>query len=488
MFVYIEYQSSLKTAVVEHTQIQTIHSNKKEAFNPLDADDFEPADTYRVHSCNGDNSDCEYVNVKIIHMTETLEEMVLYRAKRPRMSVVQEEVDSQKPREEGPQPSRPSARRQERGHAKWVQRQRLIERVLRDYEMEPMPANNPKALENRLRAMEEQLSRAKPGEHGQSSPSATGSGDSVPKSAYAVLRQKYEALQRDIEELRAQNSDLEKSLKSKISEGEGSPVGTARSGARESTVPVQTPAAQESNGHVSDTEDCAQLGAHSGEKRSANNAKRGVAPSTVPAPTSAEKSKGYTSEAEDCAQSCSRFSFAGHTSEAEDCSQSFAHSRAEPDLDESFNTDRPESVYNMRGDEDPIKAGTRREDGKVYAGCDHWISWMDWERLFKAPTDSNFCAQAASMFWTEEELVKRSVTGKVSNAAVARGTAVHRLPLSPEKLGAIKNLFKMYTVKDAFAARRMKNVRSHLSAFLCYKRQRRSRRLEFCGATEPKCS
>lgn len=210
---------------------------------------------------------------------------------------------------------------------------------------------------------------------------------------------------------------------------------------------------------MSETEDHTQADAHSEEGSPANTARNDVTVSAVPAPTSAQESNGHTSDAEDCAQS-------------ED-----AQPEAEPELDETANSGQPESVgdmYKQEADEDELEIGTIGKDGKLYAGCGYWFTKKEWGKLFGATTDGTFCGRAASLFWTEEELAERSVTGRISNAAAARGFAVQRQPLSPEKLSALKDLFQVYIGEDAFAARRLKNVRTHLSTYLCYMRRKSS--------------
>uniref|UniRef100_A0A023G912 BEN domain-containing protein n=1 Tax=Amblyomma triste TaxID=251400 RepID=A0A023G912_AMBTT len=453
MFVYVEFESNLKTAVVEHTQVRHVDS-KKGPFNPLDADDFDAAESYRVHTYyNGDN--CEFLNAKIIRITETLEEMVAFKSKRPKRCFIQE-VNPQRPKQKGPHASCTSAQRLERGHAKRAQRQLLIERALHDYEAELTPENSLKTLENRLKAVEEQLSQAEPGSRRQSSQSAAESDDSVPRSDYAVLQKKYEALQRDIEELQTRNSELERSLKSKISQDEESrPTDSAKSEDFEISIPLQA-IAVEQNGPPTEPEDSA-------------------APDT---------------QAEGAAECVDVSTFYGETKESsadvtgndvsmdpvEASEPAVDESYVMPDLDETFTDCKPDSMglsYSGREVDGEPEVGTVRKDGKVYGGCGYWFTKGQWSKMFSAKSDANFCGRAASLFWTESELAERCVTGRLSNASISRGETIPRPPLSPDKLSALKDLFRVYVGKDPLMSRRMKNVRPHLSTYLCTVRKRR---------------
>ncbi|XP_049511413.1 uncharacterized protein LOC125939923 [Dermacentor silvarum] len=88
--------------------------------------------------------------------------------------------------------------------------------------------------------------------------------------------------------------------------------------------------------------------------------------------------------------------------------------------------------------------GSRRDDGKVYAGCGSWINEKAWGCLFSASTDSVFCRSAATVFWTPEQLKTRSVTGTLSNKARHLGYTEAKPALAPEKVSSLKALFAIY--------------------------------------------
>ncbi|XP_075530172.1 uncharacterized protein LOC142563510 [Dermacentor variabilis] len=77
--------------------------------------------------------------------------------------------------------------------------------------------------------------------------------------------------------------------------------------------------------------------------------------------------------------------------------------------------------------------GSRRDDGKVYAGSGFWLDQKAWDCLFSASTDSMFCRSAATVLWTADQLKTRSVTGTLSNKARSLDYTEAKPPLTPEK-------------------------------------------------------
>ncbi|XP_075534305.1 BEN domain-containing protein 5-like [Dermacentor variabilis] len=109
--------------------------------------------------------------------------------------------------------------------------------------------------------------------------------------------------------------------------------------------------------------------------------------------------------------------------------------------------------------------GSRRDDGKVYAGSGFWLDQKAWDCLFSASTDSMFCRSAATVLWTAEQLKTRSVTGTLSNKARSLGYTEAKPPLTPEKISSLKAMLAIYMgdVTKEVADKRMKMVRKHLS-------------------------
>lgn len=401
MFVYVEYVSTLRTTVVEHTQI--FLDSTKQFIDPADPDDFNPSDTYRVHACNGDNSVCEYLGAKIIHMTDTVEEMAAFRAQRPWRPTIRQQNGSAQGNEVALGPPMP----QGEDHARSVQRQRLIEEVLQEYELSFMPMRAHAAVQSRvLPTGLEQLDGTRHNNNqGQSLLTAASTGD-VPRSVHMALKEKHDALARDIKELRSLNGDLQKSLKSKIFRAEGKLIYATSNDVTMTAVPATTLAPQAANGHTS---------SHGG------------------------------------------------------CAESNVPSEAHPEPGETSMADQPEGADDAisgEADDGTPKVGSLGPDGKVYAGNGFWFPKPMWDNAFTAPTDPAFCFRAANLFWKPEELFVRSVTGKLSNRDVARGTGKPTQPLTPEKLYALKAMFRLYIGNDPLAAIRIKKVRKHLAARL----------------------
>ncbi|KAH8028855.1 hypothetical protein HPB51_019944 [Rhipicephalus microplus] len=126
MFVYVEYKPSLKTGVVEHTRI---HCSPMEPFNPKDVNDFSCSRTYYVRSCHKDRL---YEAIKVIHITETLEEMAAFRAARSRRQVEAGRNDCE-------MSTTAACRDQE--HIEEQERQEQIHAALVQYGMGPLPVH-----------------------------------------------------------------------------------------------------------------------------------------------------------------------------------------------------------------------------------------------------------------------------------------------------------------------------------------------------------
>ncbi|KAL1445277.1 hypothetical protein MTO96_045108, partial [Rhipicephalus appendiculatus] len=82
--------------------------------------------------------------------------------------------------------------------------------------------------------------------------------------------------------------------------------------------------------------------------------------------------------------------------------------------------------------------GSRRDDGKIYAGCGRWVDKDAWGMLMKAPSDSMFCRFACLIYWTPEQLKCRSVTGVLSNKYKSFGQTQAKPAMTPEKPNSLK--------------------------------------------------
>ncbi|KAL1481587.1 hypothetical protein MTO96_034365 [Rhipicephalus appendiculatus] len=79
MLVFVQYEIDSTTEVVEHATV--------EGFHPTNVADFDGTHLYDVWWTGNDDVDGGYYKAKILHMTETREEMDLFLSKRPRKAV-----------------------------------------------------------------------------------------------------------------------------------------------------------------------------------------------------------------------------------------------------------------------------------------------------------------------------------------------------------------------------------------------------------------
>uniref|UniRef100_G3MP19 BEN domain-containing protein n=1 Tax=Amblyomma maculatum TaxID=34609 RepID=G3MP19_AMBMU len=419
MFAYVEYEASLRTTVVEHTQVHSVEWPK--TFEPIDPDDFDPSETYRVHSCNGDSAACQYLKAKIIHMTDTLEEMAVFLAQRPRRPVVHEEKGSARHEEM----ARDSPLQHDEDHVRSVQRQQMIEEALRDYEL---------AFASIHTSEKQQLCGVRQNDN-QGQGSLTGvqtSNNVVPRNVHMALREKHEALMQDYKELQSENNNLQEMLRSNIFRAEGKLIYAMSSDVAVTAAPALTSATQSPN-----------------EGKLIDATSSDVAVTEDPAASSPTQRANAQLEPEETAD----------LSDAEE------------------NTDQPEAMDDASTegtDDDSPHVGSVGPNGKVYAGNGFWFEKSEWDKLFAAPTDSIFCYQAADLFWKREELVTRTVTGTVCNRYRGCGAIKPRPPLTPKKLSTLKAMFRVYIGEDPFAANRMKKVRRLLANRLSELRRRPS--------------
>ncbi|KAH7972950.1 hypothetical protein HPB52_019373 [Rhipicephalus sanguineus] len=201
MFVYAEYEHSFDTAVVEHTRVR---SSKSERFEPKHVNDFDRMKTYYVMSCRRNSHKCFYEGAKIIHMTGTLEEMAIFRAKRPRRTDA-----GRKDFDENVHNARPPLCKG-REHIREEERQQQIDDVLNNYKLEHAPEGVLTDLQQRLLSMEKELERLKQ-EGKKERPSVpVSAGDSVPKSLHVNLVKQYKEMETDFRILKRNHEQLMK--------------------------------------------------------------------------------------------------------------------------------------------------------------------------------------------------------------------------------------------------------------------------------------
>lgn len=244
MFVYVEYERSLKTVVIEHTRVRC---SPTECFGPEDTNDFNRARTYYVRSCHEDRL---YEAIKIIHMTETLEEMATFRATRPRRFVEAEPNDCEMIA------SAPACRDGE--HLQEHQRQRRIDDALLEYGLGHLPRSAHAELQWKLQAVTEEVDGLK---RQSRCTCAARSEDVVSKSAYTQLKRKYEALLEEVEQLEKRNADLQKRQRLRI----------FHSGAGSTSTQGDSPEADASSEDMAESADVNNVDKQQMEHRPAEN-------------------------------------------------------------------------------------------------------------------------------------------------------------------------------------------------------------------------
>ncbi|KAL1421600.1 hypothetical protein MTO96_022971 [Rhipicephalus appendiculatus] len=150
MFVYLEYTPSLKTA------------------------------------------DKLYEAIKVIHITETLEEMAMFRAARPRRQADVETNDHE-------MSITPVCRDQE--HMEELERQEEIDAALVEYGVGPLPGGALADMQRKLQAVTEEVDRLRRQGRCSCIPAAPVAEDVVPRSTYAQLQRKYESLMERVRHL-----------------------------------------------------------------------------------------------------------------------------------------------------------------------------------------------------------------------------------------------------------------------------------------------
>lgn len=397
MFVYVEYERSLKTVVIEHTRVRC---SPTECFGPEDTNDFNRARTYYVRSCHEDRL---YEAIKIIHMTETLEEMATFRTTRPRRLVEAEPNDSEMIA------WAPACRDGE--HLQEHQRQQRIDDALLEYGLGPLPRSAHAELQRKLQAVTEEVDGLK---RQSRCTCAARSEDVVSKSAYTQLKRKYEALLEEVEQLEKRNADLQKRQRLRISHSGGSSSCTTTR-------------------HVPVAADQAET----------------LATQQVLNGAGSTSTHGDSPEADASSEDMAESADVSNVDK-----QQTEHRPTENDYTED---DIKTPKIGSAREDGKVYAGSdfwiekHDWDALFRAPTDVRFCSMA-ASLFWTPE------QLAERSVTGLPAKKPSPRDMASEG---------RPPLTPEKLDTLKDLFRIYVGKDAFTARRLNLVRRHLSNKIC---------------------
>lgn len=406
MFVYVEYTPSLKTGVVEHTRI---HCSPMEPFNPKDVNDFSRSKTYYVRSCHKDRL---YEAIKVIHITETLEEMAIFRATRPRRQADPERNDSN-------MSTVPVSRDQE--HIPEQERQEQIEAALVEYGVGPLPSGALADMQRKLQALTEEVDRLRRQGRCSCIPMAPVARDVVPRSTYTQLQRKHQSLMERVRQLERCERELQ-ILQNHNNQSEGHPDHAAGSD-------VQVAAAQE-------------------EMVTEEQVPNGI---TV---KQEEANPEHSASAESEPESVDLSSMG---------EQDMEHERVEyPCMKDDIET--PE-IGSARED-GKIYAGEN-----VWVKKRDWQLLFNapTDLRFCSIAASLFWTNKELSERSVTGTANRSRTPQGTRAEA-------RPPLTPEKVDSVKELFKMYVGKDLFAARRLSAIRRHLCSKICEVRRANVRR------------
>ncbi|XP_075539673.1 uncharacterized protein LOC142574495 [Dermacentor variabilis] len=213
MFAFVQYEFDGKTAVVKHCAISD--------FKPKNVADFQPTKPYSVYWPGDDNTDGDFYEARILHLTESMEEMQAYMEKRPRKVLVDLPKGRKRSKEKVEQ-SQKKLRTQVRERSEL----QLADEVLQDDESDFVPRSAYAALQLQLQAVQNELDslRAQFTENAQVVSSAQqvpeDQGSALPRGTCICAEEHYKELNEEVRQLRARNMELQKTLCYKLFQSE----------------------------------------------------------------------------------------------------------------------------------------------------------------------------------------------------------------------------------------------------------------------------
>ncbi|XP_065311878.2 uncharacterized protein [Dermacentor albipictus] len=428
MLVCVQYEVDGTTEVVQPQSIRDFH--------PTSVADFDCGTLYDVWWTGDDYISGGYYKAKLLHLTETSEEMDLFLSKRPRKPINSTETKGKK-RTKG----------------------------------KPAPSTKQLRLETQSTVEAELAAQIEGGGTPKCTCCSDGCGqlDEAQKEI-ALLREellaqkssflkKIEELEKRLNSTLDMNVELQKALTSKIFTTE-SKIRYTR--CVDVAVGAEAPAQLRSSGA-----EAKDLGLHSRSRPHCEANKLSHHMGTTAAAASA-------ASVEECGsqqlEPSDRPSGAGDVEAFQPSVSQDAQSSTEQVVPEELepwtSQELEEALLDGHSEALQTVIGSERDDGKLYAGSSQWLEKEAWGTLFRAPTDSLFCRMATNVFWTPEQLRSRSVTGTLSNKSRSKGVTEPRPALTPEKVASLKALFSIYmgsdVPKDA-QSKRLKDVRKHLA-------------------------
>ncbi|XP_075551964.1 uncharacterized protein LOC142585249 [Dermacentor variabilis] len=431
MLVCVQYEVDGTTEVVQPDSIRN--------FRPTSVADFDCTALYDVWWTGDDYISGGYYKAKLLHLTETSEEMDVFLSKRPRKAMNANESKGKKRTKGKPAPSTKQLR---------LETQSTVEAELAAH-IAGVATPNCTCCSDGC-AVHGQLDEA--------------------RKENALLREellaqkssflkKIEELEKKLNSTLHLNEELQRALTSKIFASENK-ISYAR--CSDVAVDAEAPAQSQSSGV-----EAKDLGLHSRSRPHCEADKLSHHMGTTAAAASAASVQECGSQQ---LEPSDRPSGAGDAEAFQPSVSQDAQSSAEqvvPDELEPWTSQELEEAL-LDGHSEAIHTviGSERDDGKLYAGSSQWLEKEAWGTLFRAPTDSLFCRMATNVYWTPEQLRSRSVTGTLSNKSRSKGETEPRPALTPEKVASLKALFSIYmgsdVPKDA-QSKRLKDVRKHLA-------------------------
>ncbi|XP_077564641.1 uncharacterized protein LOC144180121 [Haemaphysalis longicornis] len=396
MFVYVEYALDRKTAVVDSGDI--------ELFRPRNITDFDPSKEYNVFWKGDETTAGGYYKAKILHMAETKEDMDVFMQKRPRRPLVASENKKKR-----------KAKAQSVHHEKQLQQEARkkqevkLAAALAETEGETVSRRAYLELEQKLDAAKQELGKARMALKRRVFADASVNTEVplVAEAAYAELKQKLCKIEQEKDILQAANMTLQKALAAKILSADGKLIYATSADLPISLAPSE-PDEDIGYGKLFATVLFCAKGGISQLTSTAFNFFCGAAAGKRTAAAAMEEVQlfGAMTELPTTVQAAPCPDVAMPTVE-------FMGPSAGPSRETSTETSTETSMgqsVEMSKDliMEEISIGSAREDGKLYAGCDTWLSKDAWGTMFRASTDSMFCRLAANTFWTVEKMRDRS--------------------------------------------------------------------------------
>ncbi|XP_064468665.1 BEN domain-containing protein 5-like [Ornithodoros turicata] len=373
-FVYAQFE------IDGEKQITTSEYVKN--FSPQDVYDFDPDSLYLVYWAGDDKTDGDFYSAKLIHMTESMEEMEIYVMRRSKPAGGQSAASKKRKLATKKQPTAKKTKKV----AQHAEELRLLDSM------------------------------------------SSSSDELVSKKELETIKEKYEKLLHENEALKKANLELQRVLCSKlfklekvvftdpltnvVAENGGDdlgPVPSTQNVVQDSSEPVLGQVSRQSRGHSF----------------------AGHTEVPLPQPVISACPDNHRMVSYDASRQISDAGTSFGIDASLSCPPDEVQDPAEGGATPCFNV---ESSTTAIGEED--------SNGQVHAGRGVWMPKVVWDKIHSYKEDSMFIKQAALAIWSAPVLATKSVTGTLSNRAKADGCVQVQQPLTPHKLEALYGMFE----------------------------------------------